>query len=431
MIKRFNKLKNTAGIQTLILCSIAATIPFQINLGNIGIIIALLLSCFLFKKENLKKIKQFEFLALLLFFLIALVSALISKDQSKGISSLDRYFMLVVLAFIFVGIPITAKLREKVLNIFTISTTLSTSILLIYNGIKYLNGENIADITFHGFTSLYDQHPVYYSLYIALAITYLLNKMIERSGKLKVIEYAALIILSLGLLLCASKAVIFGVLIITFLLAIGLLRKGYPRRAGIVLFVLAGMVLLSPPEVKDRFKSGLTVSKNISEFTPTNNLRNKKYFTIEEKENISDLELRILFFKLASYHWLEDNAVLFGYGQGDAQHYLDYYYHSYNLAPNWYEGFNVHNQYLHILINYGILAFLLFIVYLIYSHRTAIVGMDGIYIAFITLLCFVFLFEVALIRNKGIIFFYFFNTLFLLSNRLNFENSNPRDQGNT
>ena len=130
------------------------------------------------------------------------------------------------------------------------------------------------------------------------------------------------------------------------------------------------------------------------------------------------------------YHAVKDEKLLFGYGQGDTRHYLNYYFFTYNLGPNWYENYNVHNQFIHLFVMYGFFVLLFFIAYLIYSFRSAILKKDALQFYFLLLTCFVFIFEVVLVRNKGIIFFYFFNTLFLF-NTNNLENSNTRDKRHT
>ena len=130
------------------------------------------------------------------------------------------------------------------------------------------------------------------------------------------------------------------------------------------------------------------------------------------------------------YHTIKDNKSIFGYGQGDTQNYIDYYLYSYNLGPNWYDGFNVHNQYLHLFITYGVFVLFLFLIYLFYSFKSAIKHSNYLFVVFLIISSFVFIFEVTLVRNKGLVFFYFFNTLFL-ANFINFENSNIRDKGNS
>jgi O-antigen ligase len=135
--------------------------------------------------------------------------------------------------------------------------------------------------------------------------------------------------------------------------------------------------------------------------------------------------LRVIFAKIGIYHVLKDRKFLFGYGLGDVQHHLDYYYMSYNLAPNWYEGFNLHNQYIQYLVTYGVLTLLIFVYYLIQSLIISIKGDNVLHLFFMIMIMFLFIFEVYLARNKGIVLLFFFNTLFL-TQKFKFESSHTR-----
>lgn len=423
--KIINTIHNQAHFISFWLTSfIVVTIPFQLNFGNLALILASVFSIFTFKKQNFKKLMNFGVLFPIFFFLITIGSSLKSKDIQEGLVRSDLELLPVLLVIILINQDFNKKKVLKLLHYFTISTVISTMILIIvavYNKIQNINSG-----VFHDFTSLYDQHPVYYAMYISLSLFYILlypNRFFKSHPFIKVIAGLCLL---LGLVLCASKAVIFIVIIIIVLILLP--KKKLEYKVGYIASItIMSIILYNTSFIRERFVDGLRFNDTIVQFQPTNNFRIKKLFTYEEKENISDLELRYLFLKTMLYHLSEDHKILFGYGQGDAQKHIDYYYYSYNLAPNWYEGFNVHNQYLHILITYGVFVLLTFLYYLFYSFKFAIKQKDFLFAIFLIISCFVFIFEVTLVRNKGIIFFYFFNTLFL-SNYINFEDSNFRNK---
>jgi O-antigen ligase len=117
---------------------------------------------------------------------------------------------------------------------------------------------------------------------------------------------------------------------------------------------------------------------------------------------------------------------LFGYGKGDSRNYLNYYLFSYNLGPNWYENFNLHNQYLDVMFNLGIIALVIFLMYLLYSIQLAFKSKNKNYLFFILLISFVFLFDAPLTINNGVVYFYLFNAIFIFK-ELTIENSNIRN----
>lgn len=422
-MQRILKLFSDEGnIKTNLLCLIAIFLPFQISLGNIALIIAFLYNIFFFKRLNFGKATSLVFVFPYCIFLIALISTLLSKDIISGIAKMDRHFMLIMLCVIFMNHNIDKKVADKVLTVFYYVMVWATAFLLINFLVRWVGGAAVNDIIFHGFTNVYEQHPVYYSLYLSVALFYGLRHR-RTSARKDFSGHLQLFILACGLALSASKGILL-VVFISFLVWVGYrISKGHKGRSFILVLSTLLILVGTGPFLKERFINGLKFSSEIAEFKPTNDFMKKKVFSYEEKKAISDIELRYLLGSIGVYHLIKDGKFWFGYGQGDAQDYLDYHFYSYSLGPNWYENFNVHNQYLHILIYYGIFAMIFFLAYLIYSLRAAIFNRDLIHLLFLITICIVFAFEVPLVRNKGIVFFYFFNTLFLLKND-SFENRN-------
>lgn len=421
---------DTSRVKNLLLILIVATIPFQINLGNAALILAVLFNLFFYEKKHLQKIKSFSVIFPISFFLISAISGLLSNDYLKGVAQLDRQLLLLLIVIILTNIELKKEVVDKVIKFFFLTTAIGTFVLLLNMIIKVSSGISLESLIFHNFTSLYDQHPVYYSLYLSLCLFYGLDKLSQAEKINKRVIIMGLILLVFGLIFCASKAVIFiDILLITFLI---LYKINHIKKKILysILFISVMYGVVNVSFVKERFLDGLTFDHEIASFQPSNHFGKKKSFTYDEKTEISDLELRILFLKIGTYHLIKDNKLFFGYGQGDVQDYIDYHLITYNLGPNWFEGFNVHNQYLHYVLNYGIFVLIFFLAYLAYSFNSAIRNKDQLHIFFLLSMCFVFLFEVSLLRNKGLIFFYFFNTLFLLKH-YQFENRNIRNSWNT
>lgn len=413
-------------ISFLLIIFIAITIPFKVNYGNIAIILATVFLFFNFRKENFRRLKKFGFIFPFLFFLITIISSLFSHRFDLGIKRTDLELLPVLLVFILIVQKRNYYNTTKVLEYFFKSTVIFTSILIVVASYNFIFRKS--EVTFHEFTSLYDQHPVYFSMYISLSLFYVFFKDLFKKKNLQ--KSISVVILLIGLFLCASKAVIF-IDIVLFVIMVFLSKRTFKNKLFyLTLLIILCSCLLSFGFLRNRFSEGLSFSSETLKYRPTNNFLHKKQFSYEEKENISDIELRYIFLKTMLFHIIEDERFFFGYGQGDTQDYIDYYYHTYNLAPNWYEDYNVHNQYLHLTITYGVFVLIFFLVYLIYCYKIAIENNDKLYLFFLILCSFILFFEVLLVRNKGIIFFYFFNTLFLTKN-LNFENSNIRHKRNT
>lgn len=418
------------NIETIFLCAISAMIPFAVNMGNIPIILAVSFHILFFQKENLSKVRSFSAWFLLAFFLISALSGVFSRNTHEGLKHLDLTLLLVLFAIVFMNTRISKEVINRVLLVFYWASVISVVLLLAVAAYNLANDSGIKGIVFHEFTALYDQHPVYYSMYLSICLFYsLVLKRGNRSlFKIPLMELLANGVLGIGLILCASKAVLFFDLLAFSVILWMQTRKTAVKIVLIGLFAVVALAVFKIPFLNERFNEGLRFNESIAEFQPTNQIVDKKIFTYDEKTNISDLELRYIFWSIGIYHLTDDQELLFGYGQGDWKDNLNYHYFSYNLGPNWYENRNVHNQYLHYLISYGVFVLIFFLIFLVYSFKLAIRHKNSLHLFFLLLTCFVFIFEVVLVRNKGIIFFYFFNSL-LLFNYLSIENRDLRNQG--
>src|SRR5690606_30773464 len=280
------------------------------------------------------------------------------------------------------------------------SCVVATSILILFGLYNIFNGESVNILLFHNFPLLFDQHPVYFALYLTLSIfslTYYFHKIDELVIGKKIVLISSLSILISGLILTVSKSVIFIFFILYPLFFLFLKKRVKTKILICFSFLVVGLIVFNFPAVKERFKDGLEF--NIKNFQPTNNLVEAKVFEHQDKVEISDLELRYIFWKIGFFHFINEGKFLFGYRNGDVQDYLDYYYLMYGLAPNWYEGYNIHNQYLHTLITYGVFVFLLFCLYLGLSFYYAFKYKNLLHQLFLITVCFIFVFEVILVRN--------------------------------
>ena len=416
----------------LALCVIAATIPLTVGLGNIALITGFLFALVIAVKTKVKLVRDIRVAVLfpLLFFAWITLSALFSNDLSAGLKQVDKALLYPLITIIFLVYRQKSTISlKKVLVVFAILTC-TTDLIYIISGISsVLAGREYHNIFFHGFSEIFDQHAVYVALYSAFSI-FILTKffIIEKlKPSIRIPVLGSILILMLGLVFAASKAVIV-IFSCLYLVQILIGKTQLVWRISILVMLTGALLIVSQvSEVRDRFKEGLEF--DLEQFEPANDPASAKVFSNKEKEDISDLELRYIMLKIGLYHVIDDQAYLFGYGQGDIQHYLDYYYMYYGLAPNWFEGYNLHNQYLQIFASLGVLALLTFLFYLGYSLMKAIREGDTLHLLFLLSVIFVFTFECMLSRNKGIVFFFFFNTMFLF-NYSTIENRTSRNPGN-
>ncbi|HEX7458525.1 MAG TPA: O-antigen ligase family protein, partial [Ginsengibacter sp.] len=112
---------------------------------------------------------------------------------------------------------------------------------------------------------------------------------------------------------------------------------------------------------------------------------------------------------------LIQQSPLIGYGSGAEINILKDKYFENKFYKSYLVELNAHSQYLSSLIKAGIPGLLLFIYVLYYGFTIAIIRKDFIFLSFMIILSIVSVSENILDLNKGVFFYAFFYSLFLLT----------------
>lgn len=398
----------------LIIALVSVGIPLFISIGNIFVVFLFLISLYVFfYKENKKDIflNPILFLVLILY-IYSLINGLAGYNTKAMLRYLDKNVLSLIIPFSLLVLYKTSYFYK--ISRYYLIALVSISLVLILRNI-YINLINPSShfLYFHQFTSLIRQHAVYFSLYLALGVLMSIDNLFKANNKKLNIFY--IIIFFIGLWFCASKA-IMGILLILIPLQIIINKKKVVKAVSLYLLLIISFILLvfNNSYLKNRFISGLDYDL---EFTPSSHVEDAYVFSNDDKDDISDIELREIFAKISLFHLYDDGNLIFGYGLSDNQDFLDYYYMIYGLAPNHYEGYNPHNQYIFLLFSMGVIGLILFLIYFLYSFYMGLKHKNKLHLLFLFLMGFAMLFETYLVRNKGIVFFFFFNTIFLINNQ--------------
>lgn len=406
---------------------IAATLPWNIPIGNGVLITVVVLGVLLsiYKGEWSWVDEWKTLLPVGVFFLLIIISSMTSDNATQALKQIDKALLLPL-----VSIAVLRFYRYTSMELLTkamaYSTAMAVLILLIIASLRYSFGQGTGAFFFHSFTEPINQHAVYFSLtalmsllfYGEFAVPFIKSKMGGRGSLLLIV------LLVLGVILCASKVVIAMTIILLPLYAIGPKINPIVKRMSLTLALALFTIGLSLGPIRNRFVDGLALRKE--SVKPAVNVADTYEYSLEEVGKISDLEVRLIFIRIGAFHWWHDQQYIWGYGIGDVQDHLNYYYYVYGLAKGGYLNFNLHNQYLQTLVGMGIVGFLALLWLLWTSFRSAIGMSNGAHLTFLLIMSVVFLFECVLSRNKGILIFFFFNTIFLLKN-LTVESSYLRD----
>jgi len=112
-----------------------------------------------------------------------------------------------------------------------------------------------------------------------------------------------------------------------------------------------------------------------------------------------------------------------GYGSGSEKELLKEKFFEKKLFTSYLHEFNAHSEYLSFLIKTGIIGFALFIYVLYFGFAVALQRQDILFLSFMTLIAIVAISENFLDVNKGIFFYSFFFSLFLLGGTVQKEDS--------
>lgn len=176
---------------------------------------------------------------------------------------------------------------------------------------------------------------------------------------------------------------------------------------GMVMLVLASAFLFSRfPMVRSRF----------AELNPANMKppKNWNYNSVNVRAGITICSVELL-----KEHWT------LGLGAGNEQEALNSCYKQFHSRVYNQKDYNTHNQYFHYWLGMGIPGLLLFLLLLGWSMVTAFRNRDPVHLFLVLFFSICCLTENLLLRQAGIVFFIFFNTLLVFHGKRELTSSEP------
>lgn len=250
----------------------------------------------------------------------------------------------------------------------------------------------------HNFSAPIEMHATYFSMYIALAATGVVVSLMQPMPVVKKIMWVPVLgILCAGLLQLSSRSVLIAVALIVNCL-LPFLVKGRAKQIRFCLLILGISAIV------------------LYGFTRIDDLRNR--FVIELKEDLTASmnsktgEPRALRWSCATE--LIRQSPLYGHGSGSEVALLKDCYLREKLYHSYLNDLNAHNEYLSMLIKFGVPGLLLLLWLFFAGGRMAFRRRDICFAAFILIAATVCFSENILDANKGIFFFAFFYSIFCL-----------------
>lgn len=358
-----------------------------------------------FNKSGIKPVFTWRTAALLSVFFITLVSTIYTIKPANAFAEweLDLPIVLFPLLFCFNSLDLK-KYKPQLLLVFALVCT--TTILYLYidafSTIWYyhLPLSSILSPTFtnHNFSQPIDMHATFFSLQIAVALVYLLSRLIgERLTLANQLFYGiCCLVLTAGIIQLSSKSIFISLFLIINIAFPYFLMVGARRKTFLIISAAVSVLIIFGIFNTRVFKD--------------------RYFG-ELREDLSPLfkgqtvEPRLERWKIAT--GLISKSPLIGYGAGSELPLLQEQYFAKKYYSSYVHRLNAHNEYMSFLIKSGVCGLAVYLATLLFGFKKATWKRDIVFFSFMILIAVVSLSENILDVDKGVMFYGFFFSFFV------------------
>lgn len=382
---------------------IALTIPFNLRLNSYSIAACIVIHFWGFISGKIKFRYSRKNILLVLFasayYLIEIVSLLYSDNLEKGTEIVLKKSSLLLLPLLLGFIK---NIKTSLIYFCFIASNLLACIFMIFFSLKnYFSTNDMSSLIYENLSSTIDAHPTYISMHIVFATILLLfyNNWNSNSINISpVLKLFGLTIFTLVVLSLSSRTAVVTLLVsyLTYgiLLIVSKKINNTVIFTALFFFITLFIIGFYKLGLKQRFNEILSSS---IQFDPNTN-------------NANGLTLRAVKWN-CSLNGITNNP-LFGIGVGDAQDYLQKCYSNKGFWGVHY-AYNSHNQFLQIGLASGLVSLLLFISYIIFVALKLISSKNHMELFFYMSIVLFCMTESILERQHGVVFFSFFNAIFL------------------
>jgi len=381
---------------------LAFCLPFGSHLLSWIIVAWTFVSFFNLERSALKELWSNRSAWLLLaFFLLTVISALLSENKTEGGFSVEVKMTFLMFPYLFFGFSWPLGILRRSVIAFVSGCFFATLYLLLR-----ATSHSIAGHSEYFFYTLFSDllHASYFSMYLQLALAFVIILYPRWFHQQKAIIQSAWFfgaVFIAGIFFCASKMGLITFFCLFPLLLAYRWRSKFPLQKTIVLlaglFILLAFILFLLPQTSERL------------------LRLTQFSSSVDKTSSESSAVRLLIWEQCMD--LIKAAPLSGYGVGDAN---DVLYKKY--ADNGLEGalshhLNAHNQYFQTSIGLGLGGLLLLLGLTLYQFFMSMLKRRILLLVFSGLVILNFLVESMLQTSAGVLFFTFFYCFLHLCDR--------------
>lgn len=337
-----------------------------------------------------------------LFFILTILSALMSDNKIESLFSIEIKLSFLILPYLVFCFRWPIGLLKKCFISF-VSGCFFACIYLILRALIY-KYNNHSEYFFYSLFSKF-LHTAYFSMYLLLALSIIIiyyTKWFNSQKNIIYSSYIFIFIFGICIILCSSKIGILSLLIIVIILFYYKFKKILSLK-NIGVFILSLSLII------------ITINKllpnSLDRFNSLTNISSKH----QDKKSSESTTLRILIWE-QSINLIKNNFLL-GTGVGDANDELYKKYQSNGIDVAFDEKLNAHNQFLQTFIGIGLFGFILLCIISIGQIFIAYNKKNILMFVFFIIISLNFFVESMLQTSAGVLFFVFF---FCLINKLKY-----------
>jgi O-antigen ligase len=360
-----------------------------------------------FRKKNIAFLKNKEVWLIASIFFINVLGILYSNYYSEGYKdAVHQMGILLFPACLALTGPNLYKYKIPLLKIFGFTCTI-TILYLYFESFRTIHYFNLPYSSIlmpaflnHNFSAPIELHATYLSMYVALSISIFIYLFFKQPGLKSATYIFCCVVLLTGLIQLSSRSVFISICVILIVGIPALLIQSKKKIYFFFIALLASLLI-------------------IAAITDVGSLK-KRYFTdlendlTENAKTVDNSETRMKRWDME--FGIIQKFPLIGYGSGSEKYILTDKYFENKFYRSYLLQLNSHDQYLSFWLKTGIIGLLLYLYILYYGFASAIKSKDFLLLSFMIILCIVSISENILDVNKGVFFYSFFFSLFLLSN---------------
>jgi len=301
-----------------------------------------------------------EIILMLSFFLLNLISALLSSNQKEGIAFAGFRIGLLVIPFAIGTLYIKPILKDRIIFAFAVATACAATgsiIWALFQSVKYHDASLLYN---DNLSVILNLQSIYFAMMINLAIFSFVYLLVKKSGLInKSLLAPALLILFVVHFLLASRIGIIILYSAIFIFATQHIIRNRKILEGVTLIMglLLGIFLLLKffPKTINRFKE-LTYTK----FDFKSEGKESHFNVALTADQWNGANVRMAVWQCA---WaVTKNNLLFGTGIGDKMDVLRKEYAKNQFTVGVKTNRNVHNNYLDVWMSLGLVGFIIFLI---------------------------------------------------------------------